>query len=62
MARTPPPLHLAAQKGDLDAIRALLDLGADPALKDALFDSAPAEWAEHGGHKGARDLLHGRCG
>ncbi|MDQ5834506.1 MAG: ankyrin repeat domain-containing protein, partial [Actinomycetota bacterium] len=56
------PLHLAAQNGDLDAIRALLDLGADPALKDGLFDNTPAGWAEHGGQNAALDLLHERAG
>ena len=50
-------LHLAAQAGRLDAIRVLLDLGADPTLKDALYDSTPAGWAEHGGKTAARDLL-----
>ena len=29
------PLHLAAQNGGLDAIEALLDLGADPTLREA---------------------------
>jgi ankyrin repeat protein len=50
-------LHLAAQNGQLDAIRTLLDLGADPILKDELYDSTPAGWAEHGGETAARDLL-----
>jgi ankyrin repeat protein len=55
-------LHLAAQNGHLDAIRALLNHGADPTLTDALYDSTPAGWAEHGGETAARDLLreHGR--
>jgi ankyrin repeat protein len=50
-------LHVAAQNGDLDAIRTLLALGADPSLRDALYDSTPAGWAEHGGHDAARALL-----
>jgi ankyrin repeat protein len=50
-------LHLAAQCGSLDAIRALLHAGADPGLKDALFDATPADWAEHGGNDAARELL-----
>ena len=50
-------LHLAAQNGDLDAIRALLELGADPTIADGLYDGTPAGWAEHGGHDAARDLL-----
>jgi ankyrin repeat protein len=50
-------LHLAAQNGDVDAIRALLELGADPSLRDALYDSTPAGWAEHGGKHAAKELL-----
>jgi ankyrin repeat protein len=51
------PLHLAAQNGSLDVIRALLELGADPTLRDGLYDGTPANWAEHGGHAEAADLL-----
>jgi ankyrin repeat protein len=50
-------LHLAAQTGRLDTIRALLDLGADPTIKDDLYAGTPAGWAEHGGHADARDIL-----
>jgi ankyrin repeat protein len=50
-------LHLAAQNGDLDTIRALLDLGADPTIEDGVYHATPAGWAEHGGHGAARDLL-----
>jgi ankyrin repeat protein len=50
-------LHLAAQNGNLDVIRALLELGADPALRDDLYDSTPAQWAEHSGHSEAAELL-----
>ncbi len=52
-------LHLAAQNGDLDAIRALLELGADPAVRDGLYGGTPANWAEHGGHPAAVELLRG---
>jgi ankyrin repeat protein len=50
-------LHLAAQNGDLDAIRTLLDAGADPALEDPLHGGTPAHWAEHAGRPAASDLL-----
>ena len=44
------PLHLAAQGGHRDAVRALLGAGADPRARDANFDSTPDGWAEYGGH------------
>ena len=50
-------LHLAAQAGHLDAIAALLELGADPACTDGLYDATPAGWAEHGGQSEAAELL-----
>jgi hypothetical protein len=50
-------LHLAAQGGHLDAIRALLDLGADRTITDGLYGGTPANWAEHGGHAAAANLL-----
>ena len=55
-------LHLAAQNGDLAAIRALLDAGADVSIEDALHGGTPAHWAEHGGQRPARDLLRGHAG
>ena len=50
-------LHLAAQNGDLETIAVLLELGADRSLQDALYHGTPAQWAEHGGHAAAADLL-----
>jgi ankyrin repeat protein len=50
MAKDVTPLHLAAQGGHLDAVRALLGAGADPRARDANFDSTPDGWAEYGGH------------
>ena len=50
-------LHLAAQNGDLGAIRTLLDAGADPALEDRRHGGTAAHWAEHAGRQTASDLL-----
>lgn len=40
-------LHHAAGNGDVAMVRLLLDLGADPEIRDARFGSTPLEWAEH---------------
>ena len=50
-------LHLAAQGGRLEVIEALLQAGADPALKDAIYDSTPAGWAREFGQTQAEALL-----
>ncbi len=42
-------LHIAAQFGALDAIRALVEGGADLNARDANFDATPLQWAEHVG-------------
>ncbi|MEV6911643.1 ankyrin repeat domain-containing protein [Amycolatopsis sp. NPDC051071] len=40
-------LHLAVQGGHVAAVRALLAVGADPSLEDALYSSSALGWAEH---------------
>jgi ankyrin repeat protein len=40
-------LHEAAGRGDVELARMLLDLGADPTIKDTRFDSTPLGWAQH---------------
>jgi ankyrin repeat protein len=50
-------LHLAAESNRLDVIRALLEAGADPTIRDGRHDHTPAAWAEYAGHAAARDLL-----
>ena len=42
-------LHLAAQDGRLATVRLLIERGADCRIKDELYGSSPAGWAEHFG-------------
>ena len=50
-------LHLAAQAGRREAVEALLELGADPTLRDGSTTAPPSGWAEFGGHAGVAELL-----
>jgi Ankyrin repeats (3 copies) len=50
-------LHLAAQSGRVEAVETLLELGADPTIRDALHDGTPAGWARHGCHPGLAERL-----
>lgn len=50
-------LHVAAGAGDTALVRTLLDLGANPALRDARFDGTPLDWARHFGHADVEELL-----
>ncbi|MET1073209.1 MAG: hypothetical protein ABWY11_11240 [Umezawaea sp.] len=40
-------LHHGAVNGDVGLTRRLLDLGADPDLRDRRFDATPLDWARH---------------
>ena len=53
-------LHIAAQSGRTAAVEALLGAGADPALRDALYDGPASGWAEQGGHAALATLLRER--
>jgi ankyrin repeat protein len=44
-------LHIAAQNGRDDAIRVLLEGGADATIADALHGGTPDGWADFGGHR-----------
>lgn len=51
------PLHSAASRGSLGAIRILLKHGAPTGARDGLADKTPAEWARLSGHATAADLI-----
>jgi hypothetical protein len=40
-------LHHSAADGNVELTRRLLDLGADPDLRDHRFDATPLDWARH---------------
>ena len=40
-------LHQSAGNGNLGLTRRLLELGADPNLRDQRFDATPLDWAKH---------------
>src|SRR6185503_5580279 len=42
------PLHNAAGFGDLDLVRLLIGLGADPQLRDRTFGGTAMGWAQYG--------------
>jgi len=44
-------LHNAAGGGDLDIVKLLIALGADPAVRDHAFHSTPIGWARYGQHE-----------
>ncbi len=52
-------LHAAAGSGDVAMVRLLLDLGADPGVRDRRFDATPLDWAEHAGQPATAELLRG---
>jgi len=50
-------LHVAAGAGEIDGARTLLELGADPGIRDARFRATPLGWAEHFGRQPMADFL-----
>jgi ankyrin repeat protein len=50
-------LHEAVDVNDPAGVRLLLELGADPNIRDARFDATPLGWAEHFGNAAMAALL-----
>ena len=50
-------MHSAASVGDIDLVRELLALGADPTIRDKQFDATPLGWARYGEQADTIELL-----
>jgi hypothetical protein len=47
MFRAVTPLHNAAWMGNLEMVKLLVELGADPNARDSSFNATPLGWATH---------------
>lgn len=55
-------LHQAAIDGDSELVDALVERGADPSLRDTVYDGTAAGWAFAGGHEELGKALSARMG
>jgi ankyrin repeat protein len=55
------PIHFPAHEGQIEIVRALLDGGADPSIRDGRYNGDAADWAEHGNHPELAALIRGRA-
>ncbi len=53
------PIHRAALNGHLETVQRLVELGADPRLRDPSYDGDALGWAEHNHQKDVADYLRG---
>lgn len=54
-------LHHAVSSGSLDAVRVLVEAGADLGAMDAAYQGTPLDWAEYGKHVEIAEYLRGRA-
>jgi ankyrin repeat protein len=54
------PLHSAAWNGNLVLVELLLELGADPNVRDAAYDGTPLDWAAYNGQAEVVEYLRRR--
>ncbi|GGV43089.1 hypothetical protein GCM10010293_49500 [Streptomyces griseoflavus] len=53
------PLHEAVWNDDVETVRTLIELGADPRIKDTEHDSSALGWAQFGGTRQVEAILRG---
>jgi peptide-methionine (S)-S-oxide reductase len=51
------PLHHAVSSGSLEAVRVLVEAGAQLSARDTVYNGTPLEWAEHSRGKEAYDRI-----
>lgn len=51
------PLHNAAWMGDLEMVKLLMDLGADPTVRDPNYNGTPIGWAAHNNQHHVVDFM-----
>ncbi|MEI8406689.1 MULTISPECIES: ankyrin repeat domain-containing protein [unclassified Kribbella] len=51
------PIHRPALNGHLDTVKKLIELGADPTVRDTMYGGNAMGWAEHGGQQAVIDYL-----
>jgi ankyrin repeat protein len=51
------PLHMAACNGHLDMVRLLIELGADPLVRDTEFNARPLGWAVYNQQTAVAEFL-----
>ncbi len=50
-------LHQAAFDGNLELVKLLVELGADPTIQDRSYNATPLGWAEHNNQQAIIDYL-----
>jgi ankyrin repeat protein len=55
--RRTTPLHNAAMAGHLEMVKLLIELGANPTIRDTEFHATPRGWAQYNGQTVVADYL-----
>ena len=56
------PLHMAVMSRSISTVTSLITRGADPTLRDRIWNSTPLEWARHEGRTEVENLLESAIG